>query len=102
MVRKSWWAWLRSAEPARLRAAWVAAVSLLSAVGVTVSTTVDARVGAVIAAFGVVLALVQGEWTRAGVISPETHALALRAAQGSRRPSPPGSGLGAAGGGPVA
>lgn len=72
--------WLRYAEPARLRAAWVALVSLLAAVGVTVSTSVDARVGAVIAAVGVLLALIQGEWTREAVYSPETHEAAVRAA----------------------
>lgn len=64
---------LRYVEPARLRAVWIAAVNLLTAVGVTVSTDVDGRVGTAIAVVGVVLALAQGEWTRAGVYSPATY-----------------------------
>lgn len=76
--------WFSYLEPARARAVWVAAVALAGSVGVTVSTTVDARVGAVIAAVGVVLALFQGEWTRAAVVSPETHEKALAAAGGGR------------------
>jgi hypothetical protein len=78
--------WLRYAEPARLRAAWVALISVLAAVGITVGTATDAKVGTVIGLIGAVLAITQGEWTRTGVYSPETHERAVLAAANSRPP----------------
>jgi hypothetical protein len=54
-------------EPARVRAAWAALVAFATAVGVTVSADVDGKVSAGIAAFFAILAIVQGESTRAKV-----------------------------------
>lgn len=91
---------LRYAEPARLRAVWVALVALLAATGITVSTSVDARVGAVIGAVGGLLALAQGEVTRAAVYSPETHDAAVRAAVQAAQGGPAGPAGPDAGDGP--
>ena len=63
---------LKRAEPARLRAAWTAAVILLGSLGVSVSPGVDLRVGACLGGFAAILALLQGESTRDAVSSPKT------------------------------
>jgi hypothetical protein len=86
-MKRTGWAWLQYAEPARLRAVWVALVALLGTIGVTLSTEVDADVGAIIGAIAVLLPVLQGEWTRASVYSPETHEVALRiASEGGYQP----------------
>ena len=59
-------------EPARVRAVWTAVVMLLASAGVAVSTDVDATVTGAIGLLFALLALVQGETTRAAVYSPAT------------------------------
>ena len=59
-------------EPARVRAVWTAVVMLLASAGVAVSTDVDATVTGAIGLVFALLALVQGETTRAVVYSPAT------------------------------
>ena len=59
-------------EPARVRAVWTAVVMLLASAGVAVSTDVDATVTGAIGLLYALLALVQGETTRAAVYSPAT------------------------------
>lgn len=59
-------------EPARVRAVWTAVVMLLASAGVAVSTDVDATVTGAIGLLFALLALVQGETTRAVVYSPAT------------------------------
>ena len=59
-------------EPARVRAVWTAVVMLLASAGVAVSTDVDATVTGAIGLLFALLALVQGETTRAAVYSPTT------------------------------
>jgi uncharacterized membrane protein len=91
-MKRTGWAWLQYAEPARLRAMWVALVALLGTIGVTVSSDLDGTVGAIIGVVAVLLPVLQGEWTRASVYSPETHELAVRmAANGTY---PPGDAAG--------
>jgi hypothetical protein len=57
-------------EPARLRAAWVAAIALAGTLGYAIPTGVDSRVVAVIGALAVIVPIVQGEVTRAAVYAP--------------------------------
>ncbi|MBK8168296.1 MAG: hypothetical protein IPK64_20295 [bacterium] len=59
-------------EPARVRAVWTAVVMLLASAGVAVSTDVDATVTGAIGLLFALLALVQGETTRAATYSPAT------------------------------
>ena len=59
-------------EPARVRAVWTAVVMLLASAGVAVSTDVDATVTGAIGLLFALLALVQGETTRAAAYSPAT------------------------------
>ena len=59
-------------EPARVRAVWTAVVMLLASAGVAVSTDVDATVTGATGLLFALLALVQGETTRAAVYSPAT------------------------------
>ena len=59
-------------EPARVRAVWTAVVMLLASAGVAASTDVDATVTGAIGLLFALLALVQGETTRAAVYSPAT------------------------------
>ena len=59
-------------EPARVRAVWTAVVMLLASAGVVVGTDVDAAVTGAIGLVFALLALVQGETTRAVVYSPAT------------------------------
>jgi len=59
-------------EPARVRAVWTAVVMLLASAGVAVSTDVDATVTGAIGLLFALLALGQGETTRAAVYSPAT------------------------------
>jgi len=63
---------LNRVEPARVRAVWTAVVMLLASAGVTISTDVDATVTGGIGLLFALLALVQGEATRAAVYSPAT------------------------------
>ena len=63
---------LNKVEPARVRAVWTAVVMLLASAGVTISTDVDATVTGGIGLLFALLALVQGEATRAAVYSPAT------------------------------
>ena len=63
---------LNRVEPARVRAVWTAVVMLLASAGVAVSTDVDATVTGAIGLLFALLALVQGETTRAAVYSPAT------------------------------
>ena len=58
---------IRTLEPARVRAVWVAVVALLVSIGVTVNTDLDGAVQALIVAVFTVLPLIQGESTRAKV-----------------------------------
>ena len=62
-----WWNRIRTLEPARVRAVWVAVVALLVSLGVTVQTDLDSAVQALIVAVFTLLPLVQGETTRAKV-----------------------------------
>ena len=59
-------------EPARVHAVWTAVVMLLASAGVAVSTDVDATVTGAIGLLFALLALVQGETTRAATYSPAT------------------------------
>ena len=59
-------------EPARVRAVCTAVVMLLASAGVAVSTDVDATVTGAIGLLFALLALVQGETTRAATYSPAT------------------------------
>ena len=79
MVAESWWkrmgrrvrlfwAWARSQEVARVQALWSALLGVVVAAGVAVPDWVDRRVSGVIAAVWVLLAIVQGERTRARVV----------------------------------
>ena len=63
---------LNRIEPARVRAVWTAVVMLLASAGVVVGTDVDATVTGAIGLVFALLALVQGETTRAVVYSPAT------------------------------
>jgi hypothetical protein len=63
---------LNRIEPARVRAVWAAVVMLLASAGVAVSTDVDATVTGAIGVVFALLALIQGEATRAAVYSPAT------------------------------
>ena len=63
---------LNRVEPARVRAVWTAVVMLLASAGVTITTEVDATVTGGIGLLFALLALVQGETTRAVVYSPAT------------------------------
>ena len=63
---------LNRIEPARVRAVWTAVVMLLASAGVVIGTDVDATVTGAIGLVFALLALVQGETTRAGVYSPAT------------------------------
>ena len=63
---------LNRIEPARVRAVWAALVMLLASAGVVVGTDVDAIVTGAIGVLFAVIALVQGETTRAVVYSPAT------------------------------
>ena len=58
---------IRTLEPARVRAVWVAVVALLVSIGVTINTDLDGAVQALIVAVFTVLPLIQGESTRAKV-----------------------------------
>jgi len=58
---------IRTLEPARVRAVWVAVVALLVSLGVTINTDLDGAVQALIVAVFTVLPLIQGESTRAKV-----------------------------------
>lgn len=64
----TWWNRIRTLEPARVRAVWVAVVALLVSLGVTVQTDLDSAVQALIVAVFTLLPLVQGETTRAKVV----------------------------------
>lgn len=72
--------YLRYAEPAVLHSTWAALVAVLAVVGVTVGTSLDARVGAAVAAIGAAVTLLQGAATRASVVSPRTADLRVRLA----------------------
>lgn len=61
---------LNRIEPARVRAVWTAVVMLLASAGVVIGTDVDATVTGGIGLLFALLALVQGETTRAAVWSP--------------------------------
>ena len=63
---------LNRIEPARVRAVWTAVVMLLASAGVVVGTDVDATVTGAIGLVFALLALIQGETTRAAVYSPAT------------------------------
>ena len=63
---------LNRIEPARVRAVWTAVVMLLASAGVVISTDTDAAVTGAIGLVFALLALVQGETTRAVVYSPAT------------------------------
>ena len=63
---------LNRVEPARVRAVWTAVVMLLASAGVTITTEVDATVTGGIGLVFALLALIQGEATRAVVYSPAT------------------------------
>jgi len=63
---------LNQIEPARVRAVWTAVLMLLTSAGVVVSTEVDAIVTGAIGVLFAVLALIQGESTRAAVYAPAT------------------------------
>lgn len=63
---------LNRIEPARVRAVWAALVMLLASAGVVIGTDVDATVTGAIGLVFALLALVQGETTRAVVYSPAT------------------------------
>ena len=58
---------IRTMEPTRVRAVWVAVVALLVSIGVTINTDLDGAVQALIVAVFTVLPLIQGESTRAKV-----------------------------------
>ena len=59
-----WWDRIRTLEPARVRAVWVAIVALAVSLGVVVNTDVDSAVQALIVAVFTLLPLLQGEATR--------------------------------------
>ena len=63
---------LNRIEPARVRAVWTAVVMLLASAGVVIGTDVDATVTGAIGLVFALLALIQGETTRAAVYSPAT------------------------------
>lgn len=63
---------LNQIEPARVRAVWVAVLSLLAALGVVVSTDFDAAVNSAIVIVFTLLPLIQGEATRRAVYAPAT------------------------------
>lgn len=79
--RRGLLSYLLYTQPAVLHSVWAAAVAVLAVVGVTVSTSLDGRVGAAIAAVGAALTLIQGAVTRATVVSPQTADLRVRLAQ---------------------
>ncbi len=64
----NWWDRIRTLEPARVRAVWVAVVALAVSLGVTINTDVDGAVQALIVAVFTLLPLIQGEATRAKVV----------------------------------
>lgn len=68
MNLKNFWEYVRTFEPARLRAAWIAVLALAATLGISVSQETDAKVTAVIGVIAVVLPLLQGEWTRNNVV----------------------------------
>ena len=63
---------LNQIEPARVRAVWTALVMLLASAGVVVGTDVDATVTGAIGVLFAIIALIQGETTRAVVYAPAT------------------------------
>lgn len=63
---------LNRIEPARVRAVWTAVVMLLASAGVVVGADTDAAVTGAIGLVFALLALIQGETTRAAVYSPAT------------------------------
>jgi hypothetical protein len=65
------WKWLNYTEPARIRAVVTAAVALCAALGVTLPFDLPGIAEAAIGVLAVVLPLIQGEATRAAVVSPQ-------------------------------
>lgn len=65
---ETFWNYVKTFEPARLRAVWVAVLTLATTLGLTVPTDLDGKVTAIIAVLAVLLPLIQGEWTRAAVV----------------------------------
>ena len=63
-----WLQKMRDLEPARLRAAWAAVITVAVALGVTISADTDAIVQAAIVLFAALVPLIQGEATRAKVV----------------------------------
>lgn len=59
-----WLTRMRNLEPARLRAAWAAVITVAVALGVTISADVDRAVQAAIVLFAALVPLIQGEATR--------------------------------------
>ncbi len=59
-----WLQRMRNLEPARLRAAWAAVLTVSVALGVTISADVDRAVQAAIVLFAALVPLIQGEATR--------------------------------------
>jgi hypothetical protein len=81
------WRYLRSQEPARVIAFWRALLGVAIAAGFTIPEWLDARVAGVIAAVYVVLALWQGESTRARVVPADNVPAQMYA--DSKRQQPP-------------
>lgn len=60
-------------EPARIRAIVTAVVALVGALGITLPFDLPGLAEAAIVVLSVLLPLIQGESTRAVVVSPATH-----------------------------
>lgn len=75
-------------EPARIRAIVAAVVALCGALGIVLPVDLPGIAEALIVVLAAVIPLVQGESTRAAVVSPKTHAEELGAATANLRPGP--------------
>lgn len=63
--------WLNYTEPARIRAIVTAVVALVAALGIVLPFDLPGIAEAAIGVLAVVQALIQGETTRAAVVSPQ-------------------------------
>ena len=68
---KSGWKWLNYVEPARVRAVVAAVLALCVALGITLPFDLPGIAEAAIGLLAVVVPLIQGETTRAAVVSPQ-------------------------------
>lgn len=68
---KTKWQWWQYTEPARLRAIATAVVALATSLGIVLPLDLPGIAEAGIGVLAVVLPLIQGETTRAAVVSPQ-------------------------------